>query len=326
MKNKNNKFKTLIKGFFIIPLLFSCSSYTTHSAIEYKKSLPFVDNFKIMQLTDIHLSQFSNLTYQFAYLEKNIVESEPNLIILTGDTFYDANANIIDAFFKFVDKFNIPFAFTYGNHDDSSSISIYEISRSILKTKNSVFVSYENDILKGKTNYYINLMNGDDLLYKLYILGSNTYTFVNGTYCYDTYSDGQLNNMMAINNLESDTDFISLVFTHYPTAEYKDAQDSYVKNESIGFGINYSNYFGYKYKNNEMTKKVFDDIGVKGIFCGHKHTNCASIKYGDIVYSYGVKSSDLLYHRNDMIGYKEIVLSSTLDFGLENITNVYRKY
>ena len=44
--------------------------------------------------------------------------------------------------------------------------------------------------------------------------------------------------------------------------------------------------------------------------------------YKDVILSYGLKSTDSIYHDDELIGYKELVLPQNGNFTLDNINDV----
>lgn len=70
-------------------LLSSCGATPIDYDVKaYEKTLEYKDNFKIMQLTDIHISLPTDMKKQFDFLENNIKTCNPDLIAITGDSFF----------------------------------------------------------------------------------------------------------------------------------------------------------------------------------------------------------------------------------------------
>src|SRR5574344_942515 len=133
MKTKNK----LIGFSLLLVLLTGCSSLNNskeYSIDSYKLTMNYKSDFKIMQLTDLHFSVQSDFEKNKTYLTKNITSSNPDLMVLTGDTFMDATKNIVRNVLDFVDSFNIPFAITFGNHDIQGDYDYNFISNYIKST------------------------------------------------------------------------------------------------------------------------------------------------------------------------------------------------
>ena len=90
----------------ILPILImslfctSCGQSINYSIEEYRTTLEFHDDFKILQLTDLHLGIESDLAKQLGFLCKSIDEANPDLIILTGDNFMYGSKGIVKNLFK----------------------------------------------------------------------------------------------------------------------------------------------------------------------------------------------------------------------------------
>ena len=69
------------------------------SVIEKNIRLFNNNSFKIMQLTDIHLGVQVDNVKEMKFIRSFIEENKPDLIVITGDTFLDANKSIVKFFF-----------------------------------------------------------------------------------------------------------------------------------------------------------------------------------------------------------------------------------
>jgi len=310
-----------------------------HHASEYKKTLPYKDNFRILWLTDTHFGAPVNCPgfdadIEYAHLDKMIkAASNPDLIVFTGDIFENETEEQVDTFFTTIDAYNIPFAFTYGNHDLASlKGDPFYINRKLMACTNSVFVDYENDSIDGYSNYYINLTKDNKTSYRLYLIDTNDLKPADAKG--DTFDDiihaNQLDHVKAISTYENDS-APSLLFYHIPLREVAKAYVGYTANPQIyqGRGEKRDNYgFGYK---ESGAYEVFKDVGVIGAFSGHTHINDYDIDYFDdvnhMVLSSGLKATDLNYHDEDLIGYKIITLpSSASEFTHANIVEYKVSY
>ena len=288
--------------------------------------MEYKDDFRIMQITDIHFGIEMDLVKEFEHLTKMIEQANnPDLIVITGDSFLDANKAIVRRFVEFFDGFDIPWTFTFGNHDLQGDYGYYFINREISKAKNVVFVDYKDDNLTGFTNFYINLKKDGNTLYRLFIIDSNCYYNKGLKYEYDVIAEDQLEHLKAINAYENDS-VKSLAFFHIPLHEFEDAYAGLEDGTYSGFGENNENIC-YGYENNG-SYDVFKSIGTIAIFTGHDHVNCSTVYYKNEMYlSYGVKATDLVYNVEDMIGYKEIILPSDPSaFDMTCIKNVWCLY
>ena len=316
--------KFLVSLIGLSGLLLSSCGGVHHSVEEYKKELEYHDNFKIMQLTDIHFGIEMDHQKELKHL-KNVIESAPeaDLIVITGDSFLDADKKCVDTLVSFIDSFNKPWAFTYGNHDFQGDYDSFYIADQIRKAKNSVFVDYDDDDLHGFTNYFINLKENNKTKYRLYIIDSNSYAPVGIKYGYDIIHEEQLKH---VEDIYMSDPAPALAFFHIPLVEYQTAYNLYEKGEIEGQG-----------KNNEAccpgytdTNRAFNRLknsGVLATFVGHDHVNYSDLKYNNMILSYGVKATDLVYHEEEILGSKIITLPKEVsEFGLNSIESRFVKY
>ena len=309
-----------------LPLFLSSCSLSakkSYPVSDYRSTLPFKDNFKIMQLTDLHFSVQSDYKRVTNYLSLNIRSCNPDLIILTGDTFMDSSKNIVDNVINFIDSFNIPFAFTYGNHDKQGMYGADYINLYLSKTRNSLLRDYSDDVLFGDANYFIDLMEGKNTKYRLYIIDSNTYHYNGIDFDYDVIHDDQIAHLEEIEQSEGKVP--SLAFYHIPLYE---ADDAYLEVEAGKI----TEYKGKNFEKRAVGYKRTDaftrmkNIGVIGHFYGHDHINYTDIMYEGVTLSYGVKSTPEIYNSEDLLGYKTITLKNDMNYDLTNIESVVVPY
>ena len=317
------KNRIILSSFVLLSSLtiVSCISSKDYDLVDYKKEMEYKDNFKIMQLTDIHFSLPTNMDMQFKFLKKNIITSNPDLIAITGDSFFGATKRQVDLFFDFFDNLGYPYAFVNGNHDHQGSYDSYYVEAKLNNSKTAVFVDYQDDKLTGNMNYYIDLKKGDDIIYRLFMIDSGSYIYKDGMkYQYGVIEDDQIAHFKAIQEKSKDDEFTTLAFFHIPLYEYIDAYEDYQDGKTQGNGVyNEDPAVGYE---NRGQFNAFKEMGVKGIFVGHDHINCSNILYKDVILSYGLKSTDSIYHDDELIGYKELVLPQNGNFTLDNINDV----
>ena len=185
---------------FMVGLLTSCQAQP--NKVELKdyidESLTFKENFTICSLNDIHLSFLSDLKTDFEYIETVIYsrcqtegltkdEAKPDMLVLNGDVFMDANKKTVTEFFKFIDSLNIPFAYTYGNHDLQGLYGETFIDSQIKKCKNSLLKNPKDDVF-GDSNYVVNIKDGVKTKWQIYMFDSNTYA----NFAYDNIHEDQI--------------------------------------------------------------------------------------------------------------------------------------
>lgn len=135
-----NRFERLndVKNFYDIPI---------------KNLPPELENFKIAQISDVHLGANYSLERLEKLLQK-ISDDKPDLLAITGDIFdcRSMNARAIEIVDSFTDKFKFGIYYCHGNHEHHRGISEIEVG-----------------LKKTKINWLVN--KSKNVTSKLYILG-----------------------------------------------------------------------------------------------------------------------------------------------------------
>ena len=350
----------------------SCSETKEYSVDEYRTTMQFHDNFRVMQLTDLHLGIQGDLVRNLNFVSKLIDDADPDLIVITGDSFMYASKGIVNALMEMLnnkckelteshpDRLT-KFAITYGNHDNQGDYHKYYINQTVLKyatkdgkevedDKYAAFIDYEDDSLNGFTNYYIDLVNDQkksadevDVKYRLHIIDSNTYHYIGPKYKYEVIQEDQLNHVSNIHdNATKDKDYIGLAFFHIPLYQFEEIKIEYEEasktGEHLSFGQGeFREGVADPYIDNGSYTRLRKN-NIVAYFVGHDHINYTDIIYNhkssDVndkgILSYGVKSTDQLYHDADILGYKMIILKDnttieefiTIEYINQNFINV----
>lgn len=328
---KNAKSSLLAVGVSLLTFFGSiCGCASSNELKEYEANLEYKDNFKILWLTDIHYGPYKGACgseiekdEQFQHLRKMVeLSKSPNLIIFTGDTFRMANETYVDEFISFADSLGPFWAFIFGNHDQEALTDNSYISNKIKASKNSVFLYPESGSLTGSSNYFINLNQGPKTVYRLLLIDSNSMGPNGG---YDIIHQDQLSFVQKVGEIDDDN-AVKLGFIHIPFCEFKDAYDRYV--EKIDKGTGSKNEEVCSPYTNNGAYEVFKKAGFRGVFAGHDHKNDFTVDYrGEMILSYGLKSSNLDYFDSNLIGFKTIILpSDNSKFGLDSIHETFVPY
>ncbi len=151
------------------------------------------EEFRILQLTDLHIcasiTTIGTDRKAFHACYELIKETQPDLIILTGDliypvpiqTFSKDNLNSINQVCVFMNNIGIPWAMVYGNHDMESvaSYSAQELSGLFWHYRNfgepMLYAETQPEVY-GRYNQYIRIENQDGSLNHLvFLVDSNDY-------------------------------------------------------------------------------------------------------------------------------------------------------
>ncbi len=121
--------------------------------IPIKNLPPELENFKIAQISDVHLGANYSLERLEKLLQK-ISDDKPDLLAITGDIFdcKSLNAQAIQLVDSFTDKFKFGIYYCHGNHEHHRGIS-----------------EIESGLSKTKIHWLVN--RSENVTSKLYILG-----------------------------------------------------------------------------------------------------------------------------------------------------------
>ena len=289
----------VVKEDVLVPVLDSETGYWTFTADR---------DFKILQLTDIHLGGGFMSIQKDANAIKAVVDlvnyTKPDLIALTGDLVYPVPIqsgtfnNLISTkiLIELMESLGIYWTVTFGNHD--SEVYSYYSRKQIAECYANPDLEYclfqmgENSV-DGYGNYFINIKNsGGIITQSLVFLDSHAYVkgFFND---YDNihqnqidWYEAEINRLDTINRSHGATEMLSsIAFFHIPLVEYKDAWDAYVDNgmadtayvkliygaagERVCCGVGEDNLF-------ETMQEL---KSTHAIFAGHDHYNNFSIEY-----------------------------------------------
>ena len=78
----------------------SCGQVQNYEVKDYRTTMTFHEDFKIMQLTDLHLGIQGDLARNLNFVSKLIDDADPDLIVVTGDSFMYGSKGIVKNLFK----------------------------------------------------------------------------------------------------------------------------------------------------------------------------------------------------------------------------------
>ncbi|KAK9370479.1 hypothetical protein V1509DRAFT_560474 [Lipomyces kononenkoae] len=225
-----------------------------------------------------------------AFVNRLLDEEKPDFAVLTGDQIFgDAAPDAQTAFLKSVAPFirrQIPFAITFGNHDDESNLS-REQMMAIASHLPYSLAQAGPEFAKGVGNYHLNVLakEKDHPVMSLYFLDTHKYSpnpkQLPG---YNWLDESQLEFLVASydqleplrqqytsrHRVSSDRSennvnkHLSMAFFHIPLTEYR----------------NISNFWVGQYrepstapKYNTGARSVLEEIGVSVVSVGHDHVN-----------------------------------------------------
>ena len=290
-----------------------------HSKIEYNDDNGVYtitmdnDDFKILQLTDIHLWG-SSISFDKDLLALNavyklIAHTRPDLVFVTWDltfplwiaSFSLNNSAPVIQFASFMRNLWIPWAFTYWNHDTESMAIMWktelnEVYKSLsYKASKNLLYPYVQPEIMWRNNQLIELRNSDWTLNQaLFLIDSNAYTwrwFSSYDYIHDDEVDRYKDQVLRLNEEENKT-VSSLVFFHIPLQEYETAYNLYLEwSDDVKYYF-WSN--DEKWENkicaSKYPSKMFSVAkelwSTRWFFCWHDHYNNMSLEYSWIRLTY----------------------------------------
>lgn len=301
--------------FISLALLFALFS-TVHSSAQ-EKVLKFNDNhkFKIVQLTDIHWV-YGNPNSDIAGTRINeILDAEkPDLVVVTGDLiFAKPAAEGIKAALEPMVKRNIPFAVTFGNHDDEQGLSRKELLDIISQLPGNLTTTTEG--ISGTTNYILPIMssNGEKQAATLYVFDSNTYSTSKsikgyGWIEYDQI-DWYLRRSAEFTKSNNNTPLPSLAFFHIPIPEYHEA----ASNEGAFIVGTRKERACAPEINTGLGAAMLKSGDVMGVFVGHDHINDYAADWRGILLCYGRYSGGNTVYNNVPNGNGARIIELTED-------------
>lgn len=288
------------------------------------------DNFKIVQLTDIHLGGgfMSTKRDKMALnaVAAMVTEEKPDLVVVTGDIAYPSpnqsgafnNKPGAKMFAELMEQLGVYWAPVFGNHD-TESYSFYS------REKIAEFYEGEEyphclmqagpENIDGEGNYVINIKNlKGEITQSLFLIDSGSYV-TQGGWSYDCIHENQVEWYgKTVDELTKENGGNvpkSLAFYHIPNIEFKTAWDEYVNN-----GYKDTENVKYHYgdvresggaicsgdRNHGFFDKVLEKGSTQGVFVGHDHVNTFSLDYKGVRLSYSYSIDYLAYNGLDKFG------------------------
>lgn len=290
------------------------------------------EDFKILQLTDIHLGG-GFLSY---YKDKKalnataamVTAERPDLVIITGDMAYPTpqamtlnNKNGAKLIINLMEKLGVYWTVVLGNHD-AEAYSYYSREKvgDFYEDSNLKYCLFEKgiDTIDGVGNYVINIKNSKGAITQsLFMLDSHSYTdkdYFGIFWRYDNIKQNQIDwysdsveKMTKMNDKVKGLDIAdksyvsSLCFIHIPLGEYLDAYTEYMDND-------FKDTDNVKYIDGKIGEggrlvycginddEFFESLkGTKAVFCGHDHLNNISLRYKNVLLNYGMSIDYLAY-------------------------------
>lgn len=270
----------------VLALLFcSAMCYAQNSVLKFNSD----KKFKIVQFTDVHWIAGNPASDIAGERMNEVLDAEkPDLVIYTGDLVFGPPAR--EGFLKALEpvlKRNLPFAVTFGNHDDEQGMTreqLLELMKSLPGN-----LSTTTPGVSGVTNYILPIKTSDgkkdDVV--LYFFDSHSYTSIEELKHYAWINLDQIqwyaDNSDRFTAANSGTPLTSLAFFHIPLPEYNEACAD----------VN-SKFVGYRGEaacapkiNSGLFAAMRSKGDILGTFVGHDHINDYLVNWHSIALCYG---------------------------------------
>ena len=247
--------------------------------------------FKIVQFTDVHWAPGNAASEVAAERIAEVLDAErPDFVVFTGDIAWGKPAaeSYKRTFAPVVER-GIPFALTFGNHDDEQDLSRQQIYDLITKEypKN---LTGTVEGLSGVSNFILPIRSADDTrdAFILYHFDSHSYSPLKGTVDgYDWIKPDQIEWYRqcsdALKARNGGTTLPALAFFHIPLPEYNYAA---ANENSLLIGIRKEAACAPKV-NSGLFTAMLEKGDVMGVFVGHDHVNDYLTTWKGILLGYG---------------------------------------
>lgn len=259
--------------------------------------------FKIVQFTDVHWKADSLASEEAAERMNEVLDAEkPDLVVYTGDLIFGrpAEKSMRRALQPVIER-GLPFAVTFGNHDDELGMSRQELYDFIKPMPGNLTSTVEG--LSGVTNFIlpVKASDGSKDAAVLYVFDSHSYATLKGLKGYGWIKHDQvqwyIDESKKYTEANGGTPLPALSFFHIPLPEYHEA----VQNEG-SFLIGTRKEKACAPEINTGLFAAMKEAGdVLGVFVGHDHVNDYAVSWKGIMLCYGrFTGGKTVYH--DMPG------------------------
>ena len=279
--------KILNKLFWATALMLICAA----TAIAQPNALKFNANhkFKIVQFTDIHWKYGNPASDEAGERMAEVLDAEkPDLVVFTGDVIFAKPAREgLDKALEATISRGIPFAVTWGNHDDEQDLSRKELSEHIATKAGNLTSTVEG--ISGVTNYTLSVKSTDGKrdAAVLYIFDSNSYSPIKKVKGYDWIKHDQVEwyrqTSKAFTAANDGKPLPALAFFHIPLPEFHEA----AQNESAYFVGTRKEKACAPEINTGLAAAMLEAGDVMGVFVGHDHVNDYVVDWRGILLGYG---------------------------------------
>lgn len=270
-----------------------------------------------------------NLFYD---MDRLVKETNPDLIIITGDIVYgefDDRGTTMLLFIEKMESYGIPWAPVWGNHDNETKMTVDWQIEQLKKAEHCLF---KKGTVTGTSNYTIGICNQNgDVIRVVYMLDSNGCGFATdasvaqGVKRDAGFDVSQLNWIETVHKKvwEKYSATPSFACFHIPPLDLMEIFENrgWLQNDDY---LHRERFKPYKIKGSTVefggigeafcpfplrVKDSFKRAEVDGVFFGHDHLNDCSVVEDGIRWTFGVKTGRYDYHSVDKLGGTVIDIS-----------------
>ena len=245
--------------------------------------------FKIVQFTDVHWVAGNPASEEASVRMNEVLEAEkPDFVIYTGDLIYGRPATEgLDKALEPVVSRNIPFAVTWGNHDDEQGMTREQLSDYIQAKPNNLTGTVEG--LPGVTNYILPVRSSDGAkdAAVMYVLDCHSYSGRKDVKGYDWIKPEQVEwfrrESAGYTDRNGGKPLPALAFFHIPLPEYNQAaQDE----KALLIGTRKEKACAPAL-NTGLFAAMLEAGDVMATFVGHDHVNDYVVNWYGMLLCYG---------------------------------------
>ena len=318
------KFTTLA---FISLLALSACGTREYKPQDYILEMNYKSDFRILQLTDIHLSDKDDRETQFKFLDLLYQDaSNPDLVVVTGDLFTFAGKDTAKSLFNYFNSKKVPWTVCFGNHDEQCYFSVDWLTETLSNLGSyCMFKDLQDDNVNGNCNFVINLKEGNKVHDQLFVMDSNRYNFDLSQLGYDCFKQDQIDwyeSVVKYTKEQNGDTVNSLMFYHIPLPEVNPAWEEAKNANAVIYGEKREascppdHDYGF-------FSKIKDLGSTKAMFFGHDHINNFEVDYQGVKFCYGIKSTDRIYHDEDMLGCQTITIHDDHSLKIDRYYHTY---
>lgn len=287
--------------------IFSPLAWAGQPPLQYNKN----GKFKIVQFTDVHYIHGDARSDAAIERINEVLDAEhPDLVIFTGDVIFGAPAEEgLRQVIKKVSDRHIPFAVTFGNHDDEQGLDRTALLRILQTIPHNLTATVEG--LSGVSNFILPVFSSDGSKEEtiLYCFDSNAYSTLEGIGGYDYIKFDQIQwyrqQSERYTARNGGSPIPSLAFFHIPLPEYNQAA---ADEKAILTGTRKEKSCAPEL-NTGMFASMREKGDVMATFVGHDHDDDYAVYWKGILLCYGRYSGGNTVYNNLSNGARVIELT-----------------